>query len=133
MATGTSRPIAFPDVRDFAQLFTLTTKDAEGDIWRGEDYNVKTGKRFQTSCRIGPFCGISGKGGYRHLYVKASDAVLEYIKANTIFCGSRDAITFKIVVRDDGEALVCADHNLILGSVWLALIDPSTIPEEEES
>ena len=40
-----------------------------------------------------------------------------------------DTMTFQITERSSGTALVTIQYSLILGSRWLAIIDPATIPK----
>jgi hypothetical protein len=126
-----SRTVGFPNAKRFDELFTLTTKDDEGVWWSGEEFDVKKGKLVKARCRIGTFCAVSGKSRY-HFHVKPTAEVIEHIKANTIFCGVRDSISFKAVIRDDGTALLIAEHSLIIGSVWLALVDASSLPADPD-
>jgi hypothetical protein len=116
------KPLAFPDVHDFHQLFThvgpwsYSAKEQPPGVHSGG--NV-----------IGPFLTVSGRDTDRRSYaVKPSAAVVSWLGSNLVVKGDR--IYFEVIVRSPSSALVVAKHNKILGDRWLALIDPSTIPEE---
>lgn len=123
----TSRPLAFPQATHFSQLFRLVPKGTKGAAWVFEDYNLRTGRARQETIYIGPYLSVSL--GHQSLYVRPHPRVIEDIKRNMIAAGVNDEITFEIVVRDLEQALVVAKNSSIIGSRWLALIKPSSIPE----
>lgn len=124
----TSKPLVFPDVRSFGELF-------EGYApWNSTLSRRSTPQAFPpvkvegAKGSIGPYLVVSG-GEHRSMAVKPNQAVIDYIVSNMFSILSDDTIYFEIVIRDENEALVTAKYNKIIGSRWLALIDPKTIPE----
>jgi hypothetical protein len=82
---------------------------------------------------IGPYCMTRGfPWRHRSLVVRATDAVIEAVTPRIVT--PDDCLSFEIILhanRDDGReprALVILNHGYIIGSHWLAYIDPSTIP-----
>jgi hypothetical protein len=137
--TYLAKPLAFPYTK-FSELFVAHSFDKngldgpgignkyQGDSWTFNDYDTRTGRERLETIKIGPYCHGCGPGGeFFSLYVRPTDEVLDWIKANMLPL-SRDTIGFEIVVRDEHEALIIAHNNLIIGSRWLALIDATTLP-----
>lgn len=62
-----------------------------------------------------------------HLDVTLTPQAIDVIRANLLHIDD-DMINVQVIVWEDGRALVEAHHGKILGSVWLAFIDSSTIP-----
>ncbi len=127
------KPLAFPDAKKFSDLFEAVSpeKTLPGGSIEITDYNIRRGKIFKARIPVGPYCGVSGALGYHSLYVTPRPEVLERLQQSTI-ASARDSLTFKVVVRDDGTALITADNNLIIGGTWLALIPASEIPVTAE-
>ena len=61
------------------------------------------------------------------LDITITPQAIEAIGRNTIHVDD-DTMNLEIIVWDDGRALVTAKHGKIIGEVWLAFIDASTIP-----
>lgn len=103
-----------------------------GDYKR-RDLHTWTRKRHEAHDRPGPMHLSSyaraklGDGRHVSLDVELTPQAIEAIGKNTIHI-DRDTISVEVIVWDDGRALVVASHNQIIGSVWLAKIDASTIP-----
>ncbi len=77
---------------------------------------------------LSSFAVVELLGGRRvHLDVVLTPQAIAAIGANTIHVDD-DTINVHVIVWDDGRALVVAQHSKIIGSVWLAKIDASTIP-----
>lgn len=62
-----------------------------------------------------------------HLDVALTPQAIEAIGKSTIHIDD-DTMNVHVIMWDDGRALVVAQHGKIIGSVWLAKIDASTIP-----
>jgi hypothetical protein len=58
---------------------------------------------------------------------RPTQQVIDYI-CDAMLKIDYDTIRFEIVVRDDGSALVSANYDHILGSLWLAFIDVDELP-----
>jgi len=65
--------------------------------------------------------------------VKPSPEVFNALRANMLDLGSRDEVSFEIIVHDNGWALVLVQHSQIIGSRWIAYIDAATLPLEGRS
>lgn len=108
------RMVRFPKVTSFAELFT-EARSEDGIIphvpWGDET--------------ISPFCIVSSPGDFRALYVRPAQGLIDLIKDVMILTGH--GVHFHVVERDDGTALVLAQYQQILGSLWLAIVDPATV------
>lgn len=81
------------------------------------------------SMTITPFVSVREKGGgYRSFYAKPRAEVVTKLQRSMVI-SNYDQIGFQIVVRDARQALVSAQHSQIIGSRWLAFIDPKSIPQ----
>lgn len=86
--------------------------------------------------RIGPYCTVDlaqlGGAAHRSMAVRATDAVLEAVAGRIVT--PDDDLSFSIVAHETtGRALVVLSHGYIIGSHWLAYINPATIPPAERS
>ena len=134
MARRLSRPLALPSVRRFDQLFTswrpwVSNLSARAERPRGipipaVDHD-KRGRPLRRFMEIGPYLTISP--GHHSFAVTASELTVEAIRRGTISI-AYDTISFEVIVWDPTEALVVAKHGQIIGSVWLAVVDPLTVP-----
>lgn len=78
---------------------------------------------------LSSFARIDGNRQRSDVYldVTLTAQAIEAIGNNTIHIDN-DTINVKVILWYDGRALVIADHNQIIGGVWLAIIDSTTIP-----
>lgn len=118
-----AKPLAFPGVKSFGELFTSARPfDSSRDInVRG----IKAKRGGREANEIGHYLVMSGRHGHESLYVTPSPMLVDWISNNMLAMGDR--LHFEIVFRKDG-ALVIVSHGKIIGSRWLAMIDPSTVP-----
>ena len=81
--------------------------------------------------RISRYCMLTSvTGGHiPALTVMPSPALLDAI-ADNMLAIDRDSIYFHIVIHEDGQAVVYAKYNLIIGSRKFATIPASEIPLE---
>lgn len=101
--------------------YTLTWKTTDAL----EDKRVKV--------KVGGLCSIDritpeGRQYMPSLYALPNERTFSAVCNNTIPL-DRDSIYFSIIIREDGTAWVYYQHNLIIGSGLVAIIDASTIPE----
>jgi predicted RNA methylase len=128
-----ARPLLLPDARRFEELF-----DYHGE-WQTPTDNGQVAACARTlpapcgkANTLGPYCTIDlHEGGlgpaHRAIIVRANDAVVNAL-AESIVVGD-DTLCFQIIAHSDTDrALVVVRHNRIIGSRWLAYIDPATIP-----
>ncbi len=128
MDTLNERPIAFPDVKTLAELFT-EVKPGKGESPVIEKMpNWTNGKR---NCYLTGWLSVSGETERRSFHVKPTEAVIACVR-DSMLHGEYDRIHFEAVVWDDGRALVLAQYNQIIGSRYLAVIDAASIPAEAE-
>lgn len=86
--------------------------------------------------RIGSYCSVdlSQVGGerWRSISVSLTDEAMEALLGRLVT--TDDSISFKIIAHDRSQhgqpnrALVIAQHSQIIGSHYVAYIDPATIP-----
>ncbi|QOX80912.1 methyltransferase (plasmid) [Trichlorobacter lovleyi] len=111
------KKIHFPDVVSFDQLFD------------GSGFDKKLVKPSGHP-DISTFCWVSYIQGYEgprpsSFYATPNKSLVEWIAHEMMYsCG----IHFKIILYDDGTALLTAEYDQILGSRWLALIKTETVP-----
>lgn len=108
------RTVAFPDVTDFRFLF---------DSWTTDKAQAPAPVRVK-SLEIGPF--LHFRSHKPALWVTPTEHVVLAILDRTIHI--EDRMSFEVVERGDGTALVTAHHGQIIGSVWLAIVDANTLP-----
>jgi hypothetical protein len=137
MSRKTPRPLAIPTAKTFGDLFSTftTTKDgaAAPFMFHELDYLdfARAGKTpRQATMQIDPYCSVDTRTARGSLYVGAREAVCKDVRANTIFVAD-DRMSWAIIVWNEREALVLCKHGKILGDVWVAIIDPKTIPALE--
>jgi len=123
------RKCIFPSANTFQDLFE-TAKVWEGTRRGGEPTKPHTWTYAGEDMLIGPYCSI--RESYDSLAVRARDKVIDTIKRHTIHVDN-DSMSFEIIHWDEDRALVLCSHSVIIGSVWLAIIDPSTVPVFEET
>ncbi len=85
--------------------------------------------RHGDTCALSPYCAVKGPGGgnYSGLSVKPTAAVVDYFKANVLHVAS-DTLSFSIIVRDNGTALILMEHSQIIGSHWLDIVPADSLP-----
>lgn len=122
-------PILLPDVSTFGDLF-----DYVGEWQRTENHerhNPANGApRMIGDNEVGPFATVDLRqiGGEQHrsIAVRATDAVIEAVAPRIVT--DDDHLSFRLIAHYDARVLVVLEHGHIIGSHWLAYIDPATIP-----
>lgn len=112
----------FSSAKTFSDLFEthfLSKEEAPKDI----PIHAETAQ----GCFLSSFCSLALLSGIDWIYVKPKKELVEAVEKNSLGI-DYDSIYFKITVRDDGQALVSAQNNKIIGGPWLAVIDASTVP-----
>jgi hypothetical protein len=123
-----AKPLEFPKIRAFSELFEQAEpwSEAKGRRlavrWNGTDW--ASGKKAWST--IGPYLTIRDNPR-RSMAVKPQPWLVEWIKTNLLFI-EYDTLHFEIVIWTKREALVIVSYGKIIGSRWLAIIDPKTIP-----
>jgi len=153
-----ARPLLLPDVRNFSDLLTYerewnfdTMSARSGKIARPdlvpEPRYIGHGERNdicdrimaiggfgtdpQARNEIGPYCSVKLLGSRRSIAVTATDLVIETVAPRIVTAD--DHLSFEIIEHADRDrALVILSHGHIIGSHWLAYIDPATIPAPVE-
>jgi hypothetical protein len=106
------RPVAFPDIRTFAELFPIMTTERQAHPW--------------DSAEVSNWIQVRSPDGYAHGYAVLPQWLIDWIQENMLAV-PHDSIYFQVIVRDDVSALVTAQYNQIIGSRWLALIDANSV------
>lgn len=128
------RNIMLPDVKDFGQLFTRANLIKDLGQYRSQivrawfflDKNL-SGKTFTAVAECTSFCNVSGKGIRYSLDVSPTRDVLSIIENNMIMSDCY-RYSFSVYIWNKREALVVCNYNLIIGSCYLAVVNPKTIP-----
>ena len=79
---------------------------------------------------IGTYCRIGVPGSRPSIRVRPKPGVLDAVAGRIVT--DDDHLSWKVVVHDNGLALVILEHGYIIGSHWVAYIDADTIPAAEE-
>lgn len=131
------KPIQFPDVVTFGALFP-SVRPWRSDIGRkprplapGEEPNHAPRMAHGGTFPVGPYLTVRGGdvlAAHGSASVGCSDEVLARMDVRCIF-PDRDSMFFELVERGDRTILVSVNHNLIIGSLWLAVLpDASSVP-----
>lgn len=117
-----------PFSRFFEAAKPYTTQSAQGmgktfyveEDWSGtdKDFHLPVGPYLQT--RDGD-----------SLAVTPTDEIVEYVKQNMIY-SINESFSFEIVKQSDGDYLLLVRNSQIIGSRWLAYLDPATVPDFTE-
>jgi hypothetical protein len=124
------RAILLPDVRSFDEVLTYVR---EWDYDGMRDGTVpRPAPALIDENEIGPYCTVNARGDrYRGIAVQARQNVLDVVAPRIVT--PDDHLSFEIIEhKDRNRALVILSHNYIIGSHWLAYIDPATIPARPE-
>lgn len=105
------RDIAFEDVKTLDGLFSIISKEKKDRLV----YCTITDHRPDAEY-------------IRSLYVMPNERTETFLKKSMLdFCGP---YYYQITIHEDGKnALVTAQYERIIGSRWLADIDPKTVPQ----
>jgi hypothetical protein len=129
-------PLLFPNVTRWEQLFDQATTDKTQApppyIVYGVEAYTPT-ERQRGDPQIGPFMTLDlrkiGGHSYGHAWVRCVDPLSRALTHFMLMIRG-DRITFNLVAWNENQAVVCAHYGQILGSHWIAIIDPYSIPEE---
>jgi hypothetical protein len=116
------KQIQFPTVKTIRELFEVLPKTSTLT-------GIRMNRPSPGNMIIGTYCGVRGLGNIYSLKVRPTQMVLDFINADMISV-EYDELSFEIVMRTGGEALVVVSHSKIIGSRWLALIPHSEVPKE---
>jgi hypothetical protein len=131
------RPLLLPDARSFDEVLTYVRE------WEFEEFRknpdlapeprvIGDEQEYRRKGNaVGPFCTIdlSQVGGKKHrsVAVVATDATIEAITGRIVT--PDDTLSFKLIAhKATNRVLVVAQHGYIIGSHYVAYIDPATIP-----
>ena len=110
MAKIVGKPLAFPEINDFSELF--------GNLEDKQNYE------FADKSVISNWLLFRD---HHSEYRQPSETMLAYVRDNMLPV-DYDSIYFTVTDRGDGTTLICAQYNQILGSRWLAFVDTDTVP-----
>ena len=135
-----NKTILWPLVSEWGELFAAYSLDEKG---KPSAHTFRTGPGKYDVCTIGPYMMTRFNDGtqtvirgfaspnYRYgptVYARLHDDRAKAAFESTI--GLDDGLFFELIQWDDKEAVILMSHNKIIGSRWLAVIDPSTIPAD---
>lgn len=128
------RPLLLPRVDSFHELFATSHRIDSLSSPREPMFpprEIHTGYApkddYRQSNEIGPFCSVKSGGQRWYMDVVANDAVIAAVTPRIVT--PNDSLSFEIIEHArTGLALVILQHGYIIGSHWLAYIDPATIP-----
>jgi hypothetical protein len=147
-----AHPLALPDARDFSEVLTYAGEwdhafmTSSGSSYRPDlvpaprywpalpdpphRLGTKSGKTRQRN-EIGPFCSVEmtqlGGPAHRSIAVTITDDALSAVSGSIVT--DDDHMSFKVIGHaDTGRALIILSHGHIIGSHYLAYVDPATTP-----
>lgn len=133
------RPLLFPDVRRFDELFTFER------FWDFATMNHKNGypqaetpqeiTREGWDKTVSRFCAVKSIPNGYHMQVTPTALVLDRIYADEsehLDFAFFDHVSFELIYHPNNDrVLVVADASQIIASRWLAYIDPASVPTRE--
>lgn len=131
------RKILLPDVRTFEEVLTFvrpwdhaTMSHTSGNVPEPAlvPDPVKIGEN-----ELGPFCSFRNmpdRKAHTSAAVMATDLTVQAIAPRIVT--DDDRLSFQVIYHQANDrCLVLAEHNYIIGSHWLAYIDPASVPAFE--
>lgn len=133
-----NKTVTWPLISEWGELFASYTLD---ETCKPAPHTFKIeGERHP--CTIGPWMRtefansqqtINGYTSPRYrmgpyVYVRMHEDRARAAFEDTI--GIVDGLSFRLIQWNDREAVVILEHSCIIGSRWLAVIDPNTIPAD---
>ena len=123
--TFTSHELRYPSANKFSDLFEAVYHDK---LTAPKPFKLH--KNDAIGCELSSYCSVDNKGEFYYFYVKPRPSVVSCIEKNSLAI-NYESMYFKIVVREDGQALIAAQNNKIIGGPWLSMVDASSIPKDE--
>lgn len=125
-----SRPLLLPDALSFADVLEYL---GEWDRFKDHEpeprvIGIEIGNRRKGNA-IGPYCTLERVHGVerRTIAVRATDATMNVLDDRIVT--DDDTLSFRLIAHErSGRVLVILEHGYIIGSHYLAYIDPATIP-----
>lgn len=131
------KPLKMPFAMAWGDLFE------DGAVpWDHATMSARNGSRPRTAPdpqivdgnEVGPFCWVKldqiGRRG-QSLAVRARREVLDAVRHR--FVSNDDRMSWQVIAhKHSGRALVILKFGQISGGVWVAYIDPATIPHQED-
>lgn len=139
------KTILLPLVSKWEELvdyYTVSLDKGQRDAIPPQVFAVPSQGRRQDVCTLGPYMrteyadGVQTVNGHTFtrysagptVYVHLHDDIARQIFESTI--GIDDRMTYQLIQWDERKALFICQHSSIIGSRWVAVIDPSTIPAD---
>lgn len=137
------KPLVFPDVRDFAELFTVerawdfeTMNHRNGDPQPDTPPNITRDgftrwSGYTDEINVGRFLATRNLPNVPHLMVTPTQMVLDVIfDRDRLEFAFFDHVSWEAIYHERNDrVLVTASASRILATRWVAYIDPATIPE----
>lgn len=121
------RPLIFPAARTFDDVFEEVRSYRHGDL-------SGVGKRDDMAVTfdgntLGSFCSSGNDRNLSSLRVKPRPEVLEALRASGGLVTNDDKLSWRVFVhKHNARMLVVLEHHVIIGSRYIAYIDPATYP-----
>lgn len=137
-----NKTVLLPLLSTWAEIFAEWTTDKD-KAPKAHTFPVEgSNPRRPEACTIGPYMMAKYADGtqtingftstkYRDgsaVYVRLNDDIARQVFQSTI--GIPDQMHFQLIEWNDREAVIICSHGQIIGSRWVAVIDPATIPQE---
>lgn len=114
------KPILFPDVLDFRELFPVCISFAK------DGNNIPASVEIPGIGPCGPYCNGREIGG--SFYVQCSERVADKLGETLVIpTDSRQPLYFDLVDTGKGWVLVMVKYNQILGSRYIAMVRKDTV------
>lgn len=108
--------IAFPEARRLQDIFTSFKQEESG-------VNFPKVILKNSKMRLSSYCNC-GNASY---LVTFRSKVVQWIADNMTFLPTDYTIYPKVIIRDNGTALITVDYSEIIGGRWLAIIRANSI------
>lgn len=126
---ATGKRLLLPEARSLAEVATVLGPYESGSDFGAGGANVEGNTLSQYAS-----LDLSQLGGPRHaaLRLEPTPATLAALRGQLVT--PDDTLSWKIIGhKSSGLALVLVQHGYIIGSRWLAYVDPATIPLGREA
>lgn len=124
---------AVTEWKNWRDVFARETIVELGGKYKSTTLHTWTRPRYAAHDVPGPmnlssYASVKLKSGRRvNLDVVLTPQAIDAIRSNAIHI-DRDTMNAEVIEWQDGRALVVIQRSQIIGSVWLAFVDASTIP-----
>lgn len=114
------------DSRAWSDFFASATEHGLPKGYKSHSVGARGDMVFSSFMRA--TVEVDGEKRRVYLDVEPHESTLDLVWRNTINV-EHDTINFELIQWDADRALLLAHHGKIIGDVWIAVLDPRTLPK----